>query len=115
MSQQTQGVATSPEDVRRQTAGQPTASQQGTTGASTEHPPTAVMNQATQNQAAPQGGHPPTAVMSEATKGQTPPPAAKADKTQASAALERAREFDRQGKETDCMNAIGEARRLSGS
>jgi hypothetical protein len=33
MSQETQGKATSPEDVRRQTAGQPTAAQQGITGA----------------------------------------------------------------------------------
>ena len=33
MSQETQGKATSPEDVRRQTAGEPTAVQQGTTGA----------------------------------------------------------------------------------
>ena len=33
MSQETEGKATSPEDVRRQTAGQPTATQQGTTGA----------------------------------------------------------------------------------
>jgi hypothetical protein len=30
MKQQTEGKATSPEDVRRQTAGQPTATQQGT-------------------------------------------------------------------------------------
>ena len=33
MTQETQGKATSPEDVRRQTAGQPTTTQQGTTGA----------------------------------------------------------------------------------
>ncbi len=33
MKQQTEGKATSPEDVRRQTAGQPTAAQQGTSGA----------------------------------------------------------------------------------
>jgi hypothetical protein len=33
MRQETEGKATSPEDVRRQTAGQPTATQQGTTGA----------------------------------------------------------------------------------
>ena len=32
MGQETQGKATSPEDVRRQTQGQPTAAQQGTTG-----------------------------------------------------------------------------------
>jgi hypothetical protein len=32
MNQETQGKATSPEDVRRQTEGQPTVAQQGTTG-----------------------------------------------------------------------------------
>jgi hypothetical protein len=36
MSQEAQDKATSPEDVRRQTAGQPPAAQQGTTGAATE-------------------------------------------------------------------------------
>ncbi len=114
MSQQTQGAATSPEDVRRQTAGQPPAAQQSTTGATTEHPPTAAMSQATQSQSAPAGGQPPTAAMSDAVRGQNPPPAASTNKVEASAALDRARAFDRQGKEADCMNAIGEARRLSG-
>ena len=33
MRQQTEGRATSPEDVRRQTEGQPPAAQQGTSGA----------------------------------------------------------------------------------
>jgi hypothetical protein len=33
MRQESEGKATSPEDVRRQTAGQPTTTQQGTTGA----------------------------------------------------------------------------------
>ena len=33
MKQQTEGKAASPEDVRRQTAGQPTTTQQGTSGA----------------------------------------------------------------------------------
>ena len=33
MGQETHGKAASPEDVRRQTAGQPTAAEQGTTGA----------------------------------------------------------------------------------
>jgi hypothetical protein len=35
MRQQTEGKATSPEDVRRQIEGQPPAAQQGTTGAAT--------------------------------------------------------------------------------
>ena len=116
MGKETQGIATSPEDVRRQTAGQPPASQQSTTGSSTEHPPTASMGQATQGQAAPPGGHPPTAATSSAVQSQMQPPAAGAVNTsEASAALDRAREFDRQGKEADCMNAIGEAKRLSGT
>ena len=70
MSQETQGKATSPEDVRRQTAGQPTAAQQGTTGA-----------------------------------------AAGPD---ASSALNRARALDQQGKEAECMQAVGEAKQLAG-
>ena len=71
MSQATQGQATSPEDVRRQTAGQPPAAQQGTAA---QHPPTAAMSEATQGQTAPAttGQHPPTAAMSEATRGQAP-------------------------------------------
>jgi hypothetical protein len=63
MSQATQGQATSAEDVRSQTAGQPPAAQQGTTGAVVQHPPTAAMSQATQGQTASvtPGQHPPTA------------------------------------------------------
>lgn len=115
MSEQTQGVATSPEDVRRQTAGQPPAAQQQTTGTAKEHPPTAAMDQATQSQAAPPGGPPATAAMSAATESQMPPRETATNTSEASTALERAREFDRQGKEADCMNAIGDAKRLSGS
>jgi hypothetical protein len=75
MSQATQGQATSSEDVRRQTAGQPTAAQQGTTGTAAQHPPTAVMSEATQGQTAPATAsqHPPTAAMSEATQRLAPP------------------------------------------
>ena len=72
MKQQTEGKATSPEDVRRQTAGQPTAAQQG--GA--------------------------------ATKSDAP--------MQASSALDCARMFDQQGKEAECMTAVGEAKQLAG-
>ncbi len=119
MSEQTQGIATSPEDVRRQTAGQAPAAQQQTTGAATEHPPTAAMDQATRSQAAPPGGQPPTAAMSAATESQMPPRDTSAmnaiNMPEASMALDRAREFDRQGNENDCMNSIGEAKRLSGS
>ncbi len=38
MKQQTEGKATSPEDVRRQTAGQPTAAQQGNAATKSETP-----------------------------------------------------------------------------
>ena len=71
MKQQTEGKATSPEDVRRQTAGQPTAAQQG-----------------------------------GATKSDAP--------MQAGSALNRARMFDQQGKEGECMTAVGEAKQLAG-
>ncbi len=116
MSEQTQGIATSPEDVRRQTAGQAPAAQQQTTGSATEHPPTAAMDQATRSQAPPPGGQPATAAMSAATESQMPPRDTSAtNMPEASMALSRAREFDRQGQEADCMNSISEAKRLSGS
>jgi hypothetical protein len=124
MSQATQGGAASPEDVRRQTAGQPTAAQQGSiTGSGAAHPPTAAMNQATQGSAAPStpGQHPPTAAMTQATQSQTAPgnvgrQAGMGDASlQASAALDRARAFDKQGKEADCMQALQQAKQLSGS
>ena len=72
MKQQTEGKATSPEDVRRQTAGQPTAARQG----------------------------------GSATKSDAP--------MQASSALDCARMFDQQGKEAECMTAVGEAKQLAG-
>jgi hypothetical protein len=75
MRQETEGKATSPEDVRRQTAGQPPAAQQGTSGPS-------------------------------ATAGRP---------IDASSALEHARMLDRQGKETECMEAVREAKRLAGA
>ena len=73
MRQQTEGKATSPEDVRRQTAGQPTAAQQGTSGTRADSP------------------------------------------MQASSALDRARALDQQGKEAECMEAIREAKQLTGN
>jgi hypothetical protein len=74
MGQEAQGRAMSPEEVRRQTAGQPTATGQATTGA-----------------AAPSG-----------------------NTLEASRKLEVARSLDQQGKEADCMSAIGEAKQLAG-
>jgi hypothetical protein len=74
MGQETQGKATSPEDVRRQTAGQPTATEQGKTGAA----------------------------------------AGPGNSIEASRALDRARALDQQGKEAECMAAVGEAKQLAG-
>ena len=74
MGQETQGKATSPEDVRRQTAGQPTATEQGKTGAA----------------------------------------AGSGNSVEASRALDRARALDQQGKEAECMAAVGEAKQLAG-
>jgi hypothetical protein len=122
MSQATQGGAASPQDVRQQTAGQPAAAQQGSTGAAAAHPPTAATTQATQGQAAPSaGGHPPTAAMSQATQGQAAPSGntghqtASAGPMDASAALAHARDLDKQGKEAECMQAVQQAKQLSGS
>lgn len=117
MSQATQGQAASPEDVRRQIAGQPTAADKGSgASAASQHPPTAAMSQATQGQAAPAtpGQHPPTAAMSGATQSQTAPgqSASSGNAMQASAALDRARELDRQGKEAECMDAVRQAKQL---
>jgi hypothetical protein len=117
MSEAAKGTATSAEDVRRQTAGQPTAGQQGT-GSPAQHPPTAAMSQATQGQTAPvtTGQHPPTAAMSEATRTQAAPPASasSANTGEASAALHRARILDQQGKEAECMEAVQQAKQLGG-
>jgi hypothetical protein len=116
MSQATQGQATSAEDVRRQTAGQPTAAQQGTTGAAVQHPPTAAMSQATPSQTAPvtTGQHPPTAAMSEATQSQPGASARRDDTSEASIALNRARALDQQGNEAECMEAVRQAKQLAG-
>lgn len=75
VGQEVQGKAASPEDVRRQTTGQPTAADQAQSGR-----------------------------MSGA-----------ASKAEASAALDRARGLDKGGKEAECMEAVTEAKRLSGS
>jgi hypothetical protein len=118
MSQATQGQATSAEDVRSQTAGQPPAAQQGTAGAVVQHPPTAAMSQATQGQTAPvtPGQHPPTAAMSEATQSQAEPGASarRDDTSAASIALNRARALDQQGNEAECMEAVRQAKQLAG-
>jgi hypothetical protein len=117
MSQATGGGAASPEDVRRQTAGQPPAAQQGTSGSAGQHPPTAAMTEATKGQAAPTtAGHPPTAAMSQATQAQTAPRAASGDDpNDATAVLAQARSADAQGQEAQCMEAVQRVKRLVGS
>jgi hypothetical protein len=117
MSQATGGGAASPEDVRRQTTGQPPAAQQGTSGSAGQHPPTAAMQEATQGQAAPTtAGHPPTAAMSQAMQAQTAPRAASGgDPNEATALLAEARNADAQGQEAQCMEAVQRVRRLIGS
>ena len=70
ISKETEGRAASPQDVQRQTAGQPTAAEKPTSGA-------------TQQTAA--------------------------------EALNRARMFDQQGNETECMAAVQQAKQLLGS
>ena len=118
MSEAAKGTATSAEDAHRQTTGQPTAAQQGTGGPPAQHPPTAAMSQATQGQTAPAttGEHPPTAAMSEATRTQAAPTASNSSTNtgEASAALNRARMLDQQGKEAECMEAVRQAKQLGG-
>jgi hypothetical protein len=73
MGRETQGKATSDQDVRRQTQGQPTAEEQGRRGARAN------------------------------------------DKmAQVDSALQRARAFDGQGKEPECMESVREAKELLG-
>jgi hypothetical protein len=74
MGKETEGKAASPEDVRRQTAGQPTATEQGKTGAA----------------------------------------AGPGNSIETSRKLELARSLDQQGKEAECMAAVGEAKQLAG-
>jgi hypothetical protein len=73
ISKETEGRAASPEDVQRQTAGQPTAGEQS----------------------------------QRSTPSTTPQSAAEA--------LNRARMFDQQGNESQCMSAVQEAKQLLGS
>jgi hypothetical protein len=108
-----------------------------------QHPPTAAMNQATQGggTAPPAGGavreqHPPTAAMSGATQGGAASPQDVQSQTRggptaaqqaegarrpaseklaaAQDALEQARSSDRNGQESECMDAIERAQRFAG-
>jgi hypothetical protein len=73
MGKETQSRAASPEDVRRQTMGQPTVAETGRSAAAPE-----AMYKANEE-------------------------------------LARAREFDRQGKEAECMSSVRQARQFSGA
>ena len=76
------------------------------------------MGEATEGQTAPAttGQHPPTATMSEATRSQAAPrPAGVANTSEASITFSHARTLDQQGKESECMEAVGRAKQLAGS
>ena len=64
------------------------------------------------------GQHPGTSLMSKETQGKAISPKdvqrQSGVKSDASQALERARGFDAQGKETECMNEVMNARQLAG-
>lgn len=81
-----------------------------------QHPPTAAMNTVTEGKAASaqdvrrQNQGRPTAAEQDATGA-----VSTADLSEASAALERARALDKQGKEAECMAAIKKARQLAGT
>jgi hypothetical protein len=96
MGKQTEGKAASPQDVQRQTQGQPTAAQQGTTGTTA----------GSGDMSAPYGEINRARVM-----GMAP---ATADMSEATAALDRARALDQQGNEAECMEAARQAGRLAG-
>jgi len=90
-----------------------------------QQPPTATMNTAATNlgtsgpSSKPREEHPPTAAMNQATQNQATQGAGASGgasgKAGASAALEQARTFDRAGQESQCMDAIRQAKKLAGS
>jgi hypothetical protein len=79
-----------------------------------QHPPTAAMNQATQG-----GAASPQDVQSQTRGGPTAAQQAEGSRrpaaeriSSAEAALEQARGFDRSGQESQCMEAVEQAKRL---
>jgi hypothetical protein len=132
----TVGAAGSAAGQHPPTAGSTVAAE----SAKPQHPPTAAMNQAMpgsglspQPGEAPKEQHPPTAAMGQATQGGAASPqdvqrqtrgeptaaqqaegarrpASTTNLASAQAALQRAREFDAGGRETECMHAVGEAK-----
>ena len=82
-----------------------------------QQPPTAAMTSAATNldtsAAKPREQQPPTAAMNQAAQGSAA--AGASGKADASAALERARNFDKAGQEAQCMDAVQQAKKLAGS
>jgi hypothetical protein len=94
--------------MTRETQG--TAPAAGTAG---QHPPTAAMGAATGGSAAsPQDVQRQTA--GQPTAAQSQGAATGSDKSAASAALDRARTLDQQGKEAECMDAVRQAKQHAG-
>jgi hypothetical protein len=94
-----------------------TASTQAAKSGKPEQPPTAAMTSAatnldTKSAAKTPQEHPPTAAMDQAAHGSA---TGASGKSGASAALERARNFDKAGQEAQCMDAVQQAKKLAGS
>jgi hypothetical protein len=78
-----------------------------------QHPPTALMGKETEGRAAsPADVQRQTAGQPTAAQ-QPPQPDTTSQKSSALAALDRARSFDQQGREAECMDAVNQARQLS--
>jgi len=119
-----------------------TASAAAEQSAKPQHPPTATMNRETTGSSMPSGAaevkqeHPPTTAMNRETQGSAASPQDVQRQTQgqptaaqqaqgqiaqshgmagAMNALERARSLDQQGKESECLSAVGMAKLMSGA
>ena len=78
-----------------------------------QHPPTALMGKETEGRAAsPADVQRQTAGQPTAAQ-QPPQPDTTSQKSSVLAALDRARSFDQQGREAECMDAVNQARQLS--
>jgi hypothetical protein len=91
-------------------------------GDGAQHPPTAAMSEATKGQATSSAdvrrqmaGQPTAAEQKGATGSATQQAGGTTNTMEAGVALDRARALDKQGKEAECMQAVQEATRLSGS
>lgn len=92
-----------------------TATRESPASLQTQHPPTAIMKQQTEGKAtSPADVRRQTAGQPTAAQEGAPGAAAKGDSpAQVSSALHRARVLDQQGKESECMEAVQEAKQLS--